>query len=60
MGVFAGISTFVAFAMADPASRRMATDEMYTLIRHRAQRHALLALLRSISRIRGNYHDDGL
>ncbi|MDA9361828.1 hypothetical protein N9R02_01630 [Ascidiaceihabitans sp.] len=40
MGVFAGISTFVAFAMADPASRRMATDEMYTLIRHRAQRHA--------------------
>jgi len=40
MGVFAGISTFVAFAMADSASRRMATDEMYTLIRHRAQRHA--------------------
>ena len=40
MGVFAGISTFVAFAMADPASRRMATDEMYTFIRHRAQRHA--------------------
>ena len=40
MGVIAGIGTFVAFAMADPASRRMATDEMYTLITHRAQRHA--------------------
>jgi uncharacterized membrane protein YhaH (DUF805 family) len=40
MGVFAGISTFVAFAMADPALRCMATGEMYTLIRHRAQRHA--------------------
>ena len=40
MGVFAGIGIFVAFAMADPASRRMATDEMYTLITHRAQQHA--------------------
>jgi uncharacterized membrane protein len=40
MGVFAGISTFVAFAMADPALRCMATGEMYTLIRQRVQRHA--------------------
>ena len=40
MGVIAGVGTFVAFAMADPASRCMATDEMYTLITHRAQRHA--------------------
>ena len=32
MGVFAGISTFVAFAMADPALRCMAKGEMYTLI----------------------------
>ena len=28
MGVIAGIGTFVAFAMADPASCRMTTDEM--------------------------------
>ena len=39
MGVFAGISTFVAFAMADPALRRMATGEMYTLITQLSQRH---------------------
>ena len=34
MGVFPGIGTFVAFAMVDQALRRMATDEMYTLIAH--------------------------
>jgi len=40
MGVFAGNSTIVAFAMVDPASRRMVTGEIYTLFTHRAQRHA--------------------
>ena len=40
MGVFAGTGTFVAFAMADPDSCRVATDEMYILINHRVQRYA--------------------
>ncbi len=40
MGVLVGVGIFVAFAMATPAARRMAKDEMYVETAHRAQRHA--------------------
>lgn len=40
MGVLASVGIFAAFAMADPAARRMANDEMYIETAHRAQRHA--------------------
>ena len=59
MGVIAGIGTFVAFAMADQLRAAWHTDEMYTLIYAPRTATRLLAFLRTVSRIRGNYHDDG-
>jgi uncharacterized membrane protein YhaH (DUF805 family) len=44
MGALAGVGIFVAFAMATPAARRMAKDEMYVETAHRAQRHAYWVL----------------
>ena len=45
MGLLASIGVFVAFALADPASRKMATGEMYVQLTHRAQRHAFWVAL---------------
>ena len=39
MGLLASVGIAIAFSLADAASRRMASDEMYAQITHRAQRH---------------------
>lgn len=40
MGCLASLGIFVAFAMGSATARKMASDEMYQQINHRAQRHA--------------------
>lgn len=40
LGILSSIGIFAAFAIAKPAARRMASDEMYVEMVHRAQRHA--------------------
>jgi hypothetical protein len=40
LGVFAGLGTTLVFMLATPKVRRMASDEMYIQITHRAQRNA--------------------
>lgn len=40
MGCLASLGIFAAFAMGSATARKMASDEMYQQINHRAQRHA--------------------
>lgn len=45
VGAVAGLGTALVFALASPEARRMANDEMYRHITHRAQRHAFWVAL---------------